>query len=234
MCMDGEDPRQSGGVTEGPCGGAGRGHPERPCSRHGAARRGPACGAGCSGDAPGSAQKDPRGGGWAGAHRDQGTHRDHPCDTPACWPRGPGCLKRQGLGDTWRSPSPGLRPNRVGILMGVYGETPPPPPPGRDGTGHMLQPPSRDEQGSTHTLKWGRGTWKGAAGGQGCPNDDPSAEHMDSGAHGAGEEGGGQKEKWGRQRCAGGGKYTAELPSPKGGGQGSLSERGVLGGGAQG
>lgn len=170
MCMDGEDPRQSGGVTEGPCGGAGRGHPERPCSRHGAARRGPACGAGCSGDAPGSAQKDPRGGGWAGAHRDQGTHRDHPCDTPACWPRGPGCLKRQGLGDTWRSPSPGLRPNRVGRLMGVYGETPPPPhPPLQRWDRAHVAAPQQGRAGEHPHFEVGQGHMEGCCRGAGVP-----------------------------------------------------------------
>ena len=90
--------------------------------------------------------------------------------------------------------------------MGLYGETP-----GRVGTGYMVQPHSRDGQGSTHSLKWGRGAQRMG----------PMQGTWDSGARGEGQEDRGQKERWVRQRCAGD-EYTAGLPSPKGGGQGSL------------
>lgn len=50
---------------------------------------------------------------------------------------------------------------------------------------------------------------------------------------GKGQEDGGQKERWVRQRCAGE-EYTAGLSSPKGGGQGYLLKRGCWAGQHQG
>lgn len=106
-----------------------------------AGTEGSCVGQGASGDAPGSAQKDPRGGAGQGHMGTKGCGYTTPV-TPQ--PRGPGVPEGawghmekppSWGGGTWRCPEGLLRERQTG----VYGETPP----GRAGMGHVLQPHRR-------------------------------------------------------------------------------------------
>lgn len=63
-----------------------------------------------------------------------------------------------------RPPQMGCGHMEGGDRLGVYGETL-----AELGQGTWCGWTAGTGRGNTHSLKWGRGTWRGAAMGQGCP-----------------------------------------------------------------